>query len=1133
MPYGIPTRSGDAGKRALHRASHSHRFTARRIFIIAAPIITILLLIGVVASQLMQLSGVHASSADAPVPFHVTQPAVVQKSHVIGAADSQQVISLAIGLRVQNEQALQAYVQDITHAGSVNYHRYLTPAQYIGAFSPSTALYNQLEQFLQAQGFTVTHTYNHRLLISFSGTIAQVERTFSVNISTYKAPDGHSYYANDNDPLLPAWLSGNVESFSGLDDAVQLQHPLVRNHAIKQASSKATANTVTCLGHDPNNQYLTSDQIASAYNLNGMYNAGYHGEGQAIALYELDSFSMSDLTTYESCYGHSHTNIQTFVTSPISPQPSNDGGIIEVQLDAELILSAAPQIGRLAIYEAGNNEADRLAEWAQIVNDAIPVVSTSWGLCEQLMDPQEIRQENTLFMSAVAQGQNIFAAAGDSGSAGCAFDGSGIGTPPQGLNAGDPGAQPYVTSVGGTTLSLSNSGSYSGETTWNNPPDTSTGYSGGASGGGISSYWTAPSWQVGPGVDNSYSSSSPCAANTNSSNRICRETPDVSLQADPTNGYLVYCTSVQAGCSGTQPWLAVGGTSAAAPLWAAMMAMTNEISLQQGGFNLGFVNPLMYQVGNTANQYATSFHDITSGNNDYNHLNNGLYPTTANYDMATGLGSYNALTLATNLVSISRSIMQARISPTNTTWYFAEGSVGGGFQEYITLQNPSVTQDATVNITYLFENKSAVTVSHVVSKSTRQTVSVNGDLHVQATDPQQALSTIVQVQSGGPGIVAERPMYFNYKGIASGTDVVGATTPQRTYYFPSVDARNSGRTYLPYITLLNPSSSQSANVSVTYYTGSCGLSNQAACPTQTVTLAPLHRGTATPMKLNLYQQVAASVQSDQAIVVERPMYFSDNIPNAGGLTTGAASEVGATSPGTDWLFAEGYSGPSFQEYLELANFGTSATSATVTLEYSNAHRQAITVSVPALSHIYFDVNQANSSPTGTCDTSPCQTTTTSSAEVTSGSPIVVARLMYFHYGSGRISGGTETVGEPGPASHSVYAFAEGYTAGSFQEYLTLQNPTSTDETVAVTLFTDNYILQQQVVVKARSRQTVFINPIVVPIATAYRNNGSDSFDVSLTVQALGTGAKIVAERPMYFNYYGDQGGTNVLGYTGG
>jgi hypothetical protein len=279
--------------------------------------------------------------------------------------------------------------------------------------------------------------------------------------------------------------------------------------------------------------------------------------------------------------------------------------------------------------------------------------------------------------------------------------------------------------------------------------------------------------------------------------------------------------------------------------------------------------------------------------------------------------------------------------------------------------------------------------------------------------------------------------------------------------------------------------------------------------------------------------MAISVTTDSPMVVERPMYFTDTIPNAGGLTTGAASEVGATNPGTDWLFAEGYTGSGFQEYFVLANFSTTSSTASIKLEYANASTQTLQVPVPPLGQIRVDVNAANANPTGVCQPSPCSTTGNVSAEITSTSPIVADRLMYFHYGSSHFSGGTDAVGEVGPPSHSVYAFAEGYTANTFQEYLTLQNPTGSDETVAVTFFADTYVIQQQLIVKAHSRGTLTVNNFIVPIAQAYNNMGANSYAVSMSIQALGTGAKIVAERPMYFNYYGDPGGTDVIGYVGG
>ncbi len=1088
-------------------------------FASVSALLLIVLVLGGVVSYIAR-SATQAASAEL-LPFTGTISPLVARSALRGPADPNQPISLAFGLRPRNAAGLARYAQDIARTTSVNYHRYLTPAQVAGAFGPDKGTYNAILQFLETSGFTITHEYSHHLLITFSSTIGQVEQVFHVTINNYTAPDGHIFYANNTDPLLPSSLPGAIQSISGLNNATHLYHPMAAGHALSTPAIKL--NALSCPGPGPGNpgtpgSYLTPNQTAAAYNLNGLYSAGYRGEGQTLALFELDTFQASDLTNYVSCFGHGHTAIQTVVTG--KGAVPTDGGVLEVELDAELVLSAAPQLGILRIYEAANDAADINAEWAQIIADAPPIVSTSWGDCEQSVGQQEAQQENTFFAIAATEGESIFAASGDSGSAGCAFD-----TPPfTGLNAGDPAAQPFVTGVGGTSLYLNSQGAYNSEIVWNDlPQGTNTG---GASGGGISQFWTAPSWQNAPGVMNPLSSGAPCSAPANT---ICRESPDVSLNADPNDGYLVYCSSAAAHCSSTGGWYIVGGTSAAAPMWAVMMTLTNEMSLRMGNFSLGYINPLLYQAASNSNTYAASFHDITSGNNDYNNLNKGLYPATTDYDMATGLGSYNALALANSLVALAQSASGPRSSPTSTTWYFAEGSVGGGFEEFITIQNPNASQDASVNVTYLFQSRSAVTVTHNVPASTRATFTANQDLGIRSTDPQQAISAIVHVTSG-PGIVVERPMYFNYLGIQSGTDVVGATNPGKTYFFPKADTRRSGRTYYTYITMLNPSTTQNATVTATFYTGACGQNGQPACSTQTVTVLPLHRGTITPP---VGLQMAASVSSSLPIVVERPMYFSDNIATAGGVTTGAASVVGATAPGNDWLFAEGYTATGFQEYLILANFGTTPTTATIKLEYTNGHTQAVQVSVPAQGQTTFDVNQANAHPTGTCDVSPCQTTLSVSAEITSAGPIVADRLMYFHYGPAHYSGGTETVGEAGPASHSVYAFAEGYTTNTFQEYLTLQNPTNADETVAVTLFADTYVMQQQVIVKAHSRQTTGINSLVVPIAQAYDNMGGNSYSVSLSVQALGANAKIVAERPMYFDFAGsDQGGTDVLGYTG-
>jgi kumamolisin len=1094
-----------------------------RIFAIVAPLCALVLIVGVAILQMFS----HLSTTQAMGPTLVPgalSPRLMHSS-LRGHAAPQQHVTISIGLRPRNQAGLNGYVHDIMQPRSVNFHRFLSPAQFNAAFAPGKNDYDAVLHYLRAAGFTILSTYNHRLLITVNGTVAQAEQAFNVTINNYIAPDGRVYYANDREPALPASLARSVVSIVGLNDAVHWHHPQmyardphVHLNAVQQ-SHTAHAAPAACPKYGSN--YLLPNQVASAYNLQSLYNDHIQGEGQTIALFELDSFITSDLTTYSACFGHGHTTIQTVPVG--NTLFTSDAGMLEVELDAELILSTAPRLGTLRIYETTNDAGDVLGQWAQIVQDAIPVVSTSWGLCEQFTDANIIRQENILFTAAAAQGQGIFAASGDSGSEGCEFDD--ISKPIQ-LVTADPSSQPLVTSIGGTRLTM-NGTSRVDEVAWNSPPNPLKNYGGGASGGGLSQIWGAPDWQKAPGVLNSYNTGKQCNASSG-----CRATPDVSLHADPTEGFIVYCTAVDAGCNPARPWTTIGGTSASTPIWTAWAAMVNEMSLRQGGFNLGFLNPMLYRLANNPGAYKNDFFDITQGNNDFNKANNGTYPAGPGYDMATGLGSFNAANLAKDLVALAQSAKGTRASTSSNTWYFAEGCVGGGFQEFITMNNPDPAKDAHVAITYLFPTKAPVVINHTINRSSRTTVNVNQDLGVSVKGPQQSISAIVSVQNGGSGIVAERPMYFTYKGIKSGTDVIGATSTSKTFYFSEADTRKGGRTYHTYVTMLNPSSSQRATATLTYYTGHCGLQNQPGCPKQRIVIPPLHRATGSPDALSIHQRSSISIQVDQPIVAERALYMQDTIPTAGGFTTGAATQVGAQSPAKDWLFAEGYTGDNFQEYLVLANFDTAPADATITLQHDDGSTQSVHITVPALGQSYFDVNQAKATQAGSCSSTPCQATDSASAEVKSSSPIVADRLTCFHYGNGKYSGITDTIGEVGPASHNVYSFAEGYTTNNFHEYLTLQNPTSQDETAAITLFANTYIIQRQIQLKAHSHMTININTWLIPIVQSHLNLGLDSYAVAMTVQALGSGAAIVAERPIYFNYHGAQGGTDTLGYAG-
>jgi kumamolisin len=582
----------------------------------------------------LQMAHTRAASPPSLQAVYGTLAPLLAKSQLQGHSNPQQPIELSLGLHPRNERSLSNYVREITHAQ----RHFLTPMSYNETFRPLDNSYNQVSQFLTTAGLRITHTYNHHLTINVSGTIGQVEKAFHVTINNYTAPDGHSYYANATDPQLPTNLASQLQSISGLNNSAIWQHAL-RYQSLAEPLPATTPMVCPAAGSGR----LTPDQFASAYNLKSLYAEGLHGEGQTIALFELNSFEMSDLKAYAACYGQSQTAIEAIPTGT-RPVP-RDGGALEVVTDAELILSTAPALKTLKIYQASNDPAGYLGEWAQIVQDAMPIVSMSWGACEAVLDASTIQQEHTLLQTAVARGQNIFVASGDSGSDSC-LPHAGRGNPLPSLNANDPAAQPFVTAVGGSTLSLTAQSTYGSETTWNNPPSPGTAQPGGASGGGISQYWEMPEWQSAPGVQNSFTTGQTCHA---TAGKVCRQLPDVALHADPRNGYPIYCTAVYAGCNSIRPWIAVAGTSAAAPLWAAMMALTNQLASNQKQNSPGFIAPLLYQIARVG--YTQNFHDITTGNNDYGSHNAGRYPATAGYDLATGLGSYNAYNLVHTLAS--------------------------------------------------------------------------------------------------------------------------------------------------------------------------------------------------------------------------------------------------------------------------------------------------------------------------------------------------------------------------------------------------------------------------------------------------------------------------------------------------
>ena len=487
--------------------------------------------------------------------------------------------------------------------------------------------------------------------------------------------------------------------------------------------------------------------------------------------------------------------------------------------------------------------------------------------------------------------------------------------------------------------------------------------------------------------------------------------------------------------------------------------------------------------------------------------------------------------------------------PVSTQWFFGEGRVGAGFTEWLTLGNPT-NASCQVDLRYLYTpdgggpQSKALVIS--VPAHARETQSVNQDLGITATGVGNSVSATVSVDTNATpqcsGIVAERPIYNttfgNPLGVNSGTDVIGATHTGTSFYFADLRTgpQAGGGSASSFIPILNPGTSP-ATVTATYFVGGQQVGVQS-------TVVPAgSRGTLYPDAASLPARVAASVTSDQPVLVERPSYFNRVVMGNAGSVSGEADVVGVQQPAADFLFAEGYTGGRFQEYLVLANFDplTDISGATLLLEYANGATFSFPVAIPHRGQATLDINQLTANPGGaggTCLTALCLTTQDVSMEVKAAAGTFVAErelfFQYAHTANGRslaAAGASDVIGQVGPAAATAYSFAEGYTGVGYDEWLTLQNPTATAETITVTLANaDGHIYTFQVQVGANTRSTVGITGMVLAHLIV-PGDTVKGYEVSMAVQSAG--GPFVAERPMYFNASGQQGGSDVIGYLGG
>jgi len=575
------------------------------------------LVVALILSPASIFSSRAADSARITLRGH--QPAIVSQLQAKGSLSSATSLSLAIGLPLRNREALTNLLEQIYDPASANYHHFLTPEEFTAQFGPTIQDYEMVVNFAKVNGLTVTGRYSNRMLLDVTGKAADIQNAFQVNLRVYHHPtENRDFFAPDREPSVPAGLP--IQDVGGLDD---LRRPY-SHYKLKSASksavipaqsagSAASPTPGATTGSGPGGTYIGND-FRNAY----VPGTSLNGASQTVALVEFDGYLSNDITAYENLAVRTNIPLQNVLLDGFNGVPTGNGGEVEVSLDIEMVVSMDPALSEMVVYEGNPNNFFPNDVLNRIATDnSARQISSSWSWSG---GPSATTDQ--IFQQMALQGQTYFTASTD-------FDAYPPGLIDNPFFPGTPADSPYVTSVGGTTLTMNGAGaSYASETVWNWDVRYGPAYDGVGSSGGYSSYYPIPSWQTNINMT------------ARGGSTTYRNFPDVALTGDDV--FVI--------ADGGVEYIGVGGTSCATPLWAGFLAMVNQQATNNGHAAIGFLNPAIYNIANSP-AYTNCFHDTTTGNNTWSGSPTLFYATN-NYDLCTGLGTPNGTNLINALTAV-------------------------------------------------------------------------------------------------------------------------------------------------------------------------------------------------------------------------------------------------------------------------------------------------------------------------------------------------------------------------------------------------------------------------------------------------------------------------------------------------
>jgi kumamolisin len=603
---------------------------------------------------------------------HVRPEVVSGQASLESRMPATQSLRLDLVLPVRDQAGLDKFLQEVGDPSSPSYRHFLTVAEFTARFGPSQEDYDALTRYAASNGLRVVGGSRDGMDLQVEAPVASIETAFHVSMGMYQHPtENRTFYAPDREPTVG--LPFALWHISGLDN-FSIPHPmLVRKsdyataHGIDPESVVSYATT----GSGPSASYLGSDMRAAYYG-----GTALTGKGQNLGLFEYAGTDLADLTTYFKNAGQTNNVTITLLstdgtsTSCVYSKGRNGCDDTEQTLDMTQAIGMAPGLASLVVY-IGSSDTAILS--AMTTHSPLPTsIGCSWG-----WTPADPTTDDPYFERMAAQGQSFFAASGDDST-----------WKSSGNAAAWPADDAHVVSVGGTDLvTASAGGAWASETAWSD------------SGGGISPDKIAiPAWQQLAGVINS----------SNKGSTAYRNGPDVSANAN----FTFYVCADQATCTANE----YGGTSFAAPMWAAYMALVNQQAALDGNSPFGFINPNIYQLG------GAYFHDIASGTS-------GSYSAVTGYDLVTGWGSPNGSGLINALASVPTP-PNYTVSASPASVSVAEGAKGtstitttvsGGFDSAVILSASGQPTGVTVSFSPGFITGAGTSTMTMTVASTAKT----------------------------------------------------------------------------------------------------------------------------------------------------------------------------------------------------------------------------------------------------------------------------------------------------------------------------------------------------------------------------------------------------------------------------